>query len=567
MLKKFLIGTLVAVALMATSASAATDFGTSTVKKGSPAVYVKAVQTLVGATPVDGLFGPMTMQKVKDWQTANGLTPDGLFGKASMAKANGGAVVVTPNTPSTPSTPSTLEGAEGSITSVDNSTSGTETTLGEGKDEKVLGMKVTADDGSDLAINTMKVVINTFNDGVDNLGSTRLERHIDGVEVYMGTTKVGSADVADFTKSSTSTYTKSVSLSNAVVKAGEYAKFYVVVNAKSVIDSENIDNSWDLSVSSIRYTDAMGVVSTTTDIAADAVTFDFESTTANDDITSLTASSNPDATTLKVKDTGTSDEYMAFSFKLKAATDSSDLNVLMIPITATTSSAGADAVISDIYLKVGSTVYDNYELVTGDIYEFTIDAGDLTIDAGQTAEVKVYATFNKEGLVSTYDSNETVKFSLVGTNVDVENIDGDTVSSTNISPKAGNIMTLSTSSTLISSVTTDSTIDTDGKVATYTFKFTVEADGADVTLSDSTIVETVSQTATHSFSIKKDSGTAEGTLGTSYVVADGENASFTVTYTVDPIAPKTTGTYYVTIDTIAGVSVDKTAGPETITTL
>jgi len=189
------------------------------------------------------------------------------------------------------------------------------------------------------------------------------------------------------------------------------------------------------------------------------------------------------------------------------------------------------------------------------------------LDSGETVEVKVYAEFMKEGLSTTYTSGEEVTFSLVGSNLVVENTDGDSVDTSGVTDRNGNLMTLSTSSTIVSNVTTSSTIDSDGKVATYTFKFTVEADGDDVILSNGTIDETVSQDVVPSFSIKKDSGNATGTLGTTYTVADGDTASFTVTYTVDPADPATTGTYYVTIDTIAGVSVDKTAGPETITTL
>ena len=96
MLKKFLIGSFVALALMvATSASAAWDFGPTTLKVGSKGEYVKTLQTLVGAT-ADGSFGPMTAAKVKAWQASNGLTADGLFGAMSKAKANAGGSMTYP---------------------------------------------------------------------------------------------------------------------------------------------------------------------------------------------------------------------------------------------------------------------------------------------------------------------------------------------------------------------------------------------------------------------------------------------------------------------------------------
>lgn len=43
------------------------------------------VQRLVGANP-DGVYGPDTTAKVKTWQKANGLTPDGVWGPLSDAK-------------------------------------------------------------------------------------------------------------------------------------------------------------------------------------------------------------------------------------------------------------------------------------------------------------------------------------------------------------------------------------------------------------------------------------------------------------------------------------------------
>ena len=81
---KFLVGTLAVVAF--SYASAAMDFGSTTLRVGSKGEAVKAVQTCVGAT-ADGSFGPMTKAKVMAWQSSMGLTADGVFGPMSKAKA------------------------------------------------------------------------------------------------------------------------------------------------------------------------------------------------------------------------------------------------------------------------------------------------------------------------------------------------------------------------------------------------------------------------------------------------------------------------------------------------
>lgn len=59
-----------------------------TVSQGSRGDAVKTVQSIVGATPVDGVFGSGTKKAVIAWQTANGLKPDGVFGPASWAKSD-----------------------------------------------------------------------------------------------------------------------------------------------------------------------------------------------------------------------------------------------------------------------------------------------------------------------------------------------------------------------------------------------------------------------------------------------------------------------------------------------
>lgn len=80
-----------ALALMLTVAVSSVDaFSGATLKKGSGSkADVMELQTLVGATPVDGVYGNGTEMKVKAWQATNGLKADGIFGPASMAKAKG----------------------------------------------------------------------------------------------------------------------------------------------------------------------------------------------------------------------------------------------------------------------------------------------------------------------------------------------------------------------------------------------------------------------------------------------------------------------------------------------
>ena len=57
-------------------------------KVGSKGEDVKKLQEKLG-TGADGSFGPGTEKLVKEWQSKNGLTPDGIIGDASWSKLFG----------------------------------------------------------------------------------------------------------------------------------------------------------------------------------------------------------------------------------------------------------------------------------------------------------------------------------------------------------------------------------------------------------------------------------------------------------------------------------------------
>lgn len=64
-------------------------------KLGSEGEDVKKLQIKLGVDPI-GKFGPKTDTAVKSWQSANGLTPDGVVGPATWAKLMGESTVSTP---------------------------------------------------------------------------------------------------------------------------------------------------------------------------------------------------------------------------------------------------------------------------------------------------------------------------------------------------------------------------------------------------------------------------------------------------------------------------------------
>ncbi len=253
---KFLLGAMVVAALFvgvfattATSANADCTI-TPTLRVGSKGASVSCLQSIVGAT-ADGSFGPKTKVAVMAYQASHGLTADGVVGPKTVAVLMAGGAVsgnfpagctsaagysVTTGAKCT-SGPSTglpagcssttgfsvttgakcdgsstggsvstgpLTGGAGDATITSASDTESEVSEGDGA-TKVLNFKVKAD-GGDIQVDSVKVTLENTGSG-----STRLNRYLDTVTVYEGSTKVGSADVADFTKDG-NVYSKSISV-------------------------------------------------------------------------------------------------------------------------------------------------------------------------------------------------------------------------------------------------------------------------------------------------------------------------------------------------------------------
>lgn len=525
MLKKFLVGTFAVAALaFALSASAAYDFGTTTLKVGSKGEAVKTLQTLVGVK-ADGSFGPATKAAVIAWQKANGLTADGLFGKASMAKANGGAVVVTPSKDTT-----VVSGGAGTA-DLTAYTTGQKTKMAEGASGvNVLGFKVEASD-SDIAVNNVKVQVSQ----ITSSESQKITKYIDSVDIYKGSTKVGSVDASDLSRSTSSsidTYSKTISLSNAVVKEGDKDAFYVKLNAIDTIDSDNA--GWKLKVEllSYRYTDGSGVVSSESfnNIYNANITED----TTSDGMTLKSSTSNPDDTTVAVDETSTTDDVLALAFKLKADTDSSDVKITKLPISFTITGAGSgktsDDVIDSVVVKIDGTSYDadlSGSASTTPTYIADLTDEDVTVSGGDTIEAKVYVTF--QGQKDNYEDGATVvTASIAGSGIKSET---DTQDNLSISgTQTGADLTLNTGAAVISGMkwsvsSTGSIID---------FYFTVKADTADFNVLANSIIATTAGTATASApTLSKSTGDASTISGAGgFKVAEGDTATFRVRYDI-----------------------------------
>jgi hypothetical protein len=515
---------------------------------GSTGADVTALQTKLGVSPATGYFGALTKAAVVAYQTANGIVPaTGYVGPLTLAKLN----YVAPQVPagnttggstggSTSSTD--LEGGAGDL-SLTDTTTGVKNSLKEGEENvKVLGVTAEAD-GSDIKVTSIKVTLK--NASATNGSSEKLSNYLDAVSVYMGSEEVGSADVSDFTKTSATpdTFSKTISLKDAVIKDGEDVKLYVAVSANSDIDSEDIITHLKLDVNTVRFTDATGAILTAGDPVAQQ-DFSFDASSVDTQVDMKTSSSNPDDDTITVDDNADSvtDDVLALVFKLDVADDSEDVSITSIPVvlTVSTSTATSSATIEDIIDSVTvtldgetyeadlstSTVANNAGTAT---YTVDIDAGDVTLSAGDVKDVKVYLGFKgiEDGI---YAEDTIVVASVAQDSIDMETADDELTNTQKVgSTKTGPELTLSTSAVVISGMKW--VVATGG--AFVDFQFTVKAETADFNVLTSSIASTTTGTATTSAGVlSRVSGDSVEAISNGFTVAEGDTTTFKVRYTL-----------------------------------
>jgi peptidoglycan hydrolase-like protein with peptidoglycan-binding domain len=556
------------------AAAPATAAFTRNLTIGSTGADVTALQTKLGVTPATGYFGAITKAAVMAYQTANGIVPaSGYVGPLTLAKLNAG-VVVAPVTPVTPVTPvSTLNGGAGDL-SLDDTNTSVKNSLKEGEENvKVLGITAEAD-GSDIAVTSIKVTLEKASSTSD--GSEKLSSYLDEVTVWMGSKKVGSADVSDFSKTSDTpdTFSKTISLSDAVVEDGEDVKIYVAVSAVSDVDTEDINEDLKLTVNTVRFNDATGAILTASLSGVAAQEFGFDAGSADTSFDMKTSSSNPDDDTVTVEDNEDSitDDVLALVFKLDVADDSEDIMITSIPVvlTVATSTATSSATIEDIIDMVTvtldgqtfeaefstSTVANNAGTAT---YIVDIDAGDVELSGGDVKDVKVYLAFKgiEDG---NYAEDTTVVASVNEDTIDAETADDELANTQKGgSDRDGAELTLSTSAVLLSNMSW--TVATGG--AFVDFNFTVKADTADFAVLASSIASSTAGTATTSVGVlsRVSGDTASSvTEGVTYTVSEGDTINFRVRYTLSGV----NGTWKeITITNIVGKVVpdDKQVSP------
>lgn len=584
--KTFKVGSLVvafAIALTLT-ASAATYMP---IKTGG-VENVKAIQTLVGAV-ADGKAGPKTMAAIATWQAANGLTADGKFGPASAAKANGGSVstggtvalcpngmtlasncAMAPGGTTGGTTGGTLTGGAGSVEDYSLTSGLNNEEVGEDQSNvKVVGLEVEADDSSDLKVTAMKLV---FDEGTG--ATSDFEDYADEVSIWMGSTEIARVDGNTFTDDNN--WTKTVSFTkDAIIKAGKMETFYVAISGVSNLDTNDQTDEWNLDITSVRFMDGQGAV-TSEDPAVAATTFSFETlATAADLNFKLSAGKDEDtvndAHVINVDASDDTDGVSILSFNVEIEGDA-DVDLESLPVNIdVANAANVDDMLTGMSLwmdgkEVGTAsitndceddvdcsavgtdetyLFDDLGLVLkgGKEYEFLVkvdlkSTGDVDLDAGDTIAANIGETLLEAG-ANNFDAE------VDGTDLAAGDITGTvTGSASEVRDIGMNVKLVNTGASITHVGDIAGSGAGDDDQATFTVTFDVTAFDGDVyidgtspsltgagAITDLSLVSTGTVALTSAIITSPSGATMTGIVNADarFKVAQGETERFTVT--------------------------------------
>jgi hypothetical protein len=254
----------------------------------------------------------------------------------------------------------------------------------------------------------------------------------------MGSTKVGSVDVDEFSEDS-GVYTKSITLSNAVVRADETVKFYVAVDAVNDIDSGNTgssNNTWTTTLTSTRFEDGSGAILTdSTASIANTTVFDTLSNTGDVELKVTLSTGSPAASTVKISSTADTNQVKVLEFTLKAQNSAMVVDQIPVIFASTlVEGGGVDSITSNVTLKIDGETFN--EAVSTAASSATISFNDLglELDANETLTGVIYADINDIDAGTFAEGNEltaSITSALVVTTgssagaLDVEDKNGD----------------------------------------------------------------------------------------------------------------------------------------------
>lgn len=493
-----------------------------------------------------GYFGAVTKAAVAAWQASAGISPAaGYFGPISRAKANAAAGTTGGTTGGTTDT-SSLKGGEGNLDNFDT-LGDVESSVDEGEETvKILGVEF---DANDADVMVERVDVEFYDKSVLSGSSSNLDNYIDGVSLWMDGKKVASLDV-DAADEDNDVYSFRFTGLKGIVREDDTAELYVAVDAVSNLDGDDEGVTWSVRIPTdgIRAVDGAGISETYHSSALSETGISFDQMTAGDlDISEGDA--NPDSTVVQIDETNDTSGVLVLAFDVEA--DEQDITINDLPVGFVTSeNEGVDGPAKRAILMADGKTIDTKSIPSsaGTSYEVTFDDLDFTVEDGETVEFTVELDLNDADL-TTFASGTTLYATTTGSDWDAEDAEGDSVTVGGSLTNASNgVLTFRTDGIDVawkseSAVTT--VVDgSDNDYATFTMELTVSAFEEDAYILKNGANAITYQIENASTGVVLGTSTATTTVisssadedGSSYRIDAGQDETFTITVTVDPLA-------------------------------
>lgn len=533
---------------------------------GSSGAEVTALQTYLlnlgysipaGAT---GYFGPQTLAAVARFQRAEGISPaSGNFGPLTRARIRALCNATPPPTPPTGQPGPDLQG-EGELGSFQIESADDITIRESESDAPIAILTLEATDGDiQLSRIDISLVADSANDEEDPWDV------FEDISLWVDGDKIAEEKInnrSDFLNRTTGT----VRLADLdlILEEDEEVEIIVAVSVQNSVDGAGDRALWSVSVDSVRFSDADGVImtDTSTDDLGQSVDFEIVERGAGEELKFRTTSSNPSAQTIIVDNTQRTNGVTILAYSIEALGNDIELDRLYVNVQ--TGMAEFDDVVAAIALKIGNKTFRQDEIVTtGDysnnnvLVSFDIDR-EITIDEDDQEVVAVVVDFKAQ---TNYANGETILAQVTSQERDRTRAEGEDDIESFSGSIVGNLQTLISEGIYILSdsvnMTTD-TLGTNSTIGEFIIEFTVNAVEDDFYITDNTSTDNLTSIGGVQYSVETTAGTPasvsaslsstarEDTNGV-FTIREGRSEKFTLTVTVDAAAA---GNHRVVLDAL-----------------
>lgn len=328
--------------------------------------------------------------------------------------------------PATPAKDGSLHGGAGSVDTYDLISSVNNEEVGEGEDDvQVFGVEIEADDSSDLGFSAFRLEL-TQDDG----HSDKFEDYASEVSVWQGDEELARVDADAFNDDND--YTKTISFDEVgIVRAGDTEKFYVAVSGVSNLDSDDVDGTWTVDLTLVRFKDGQGAL-VSEDPGVDSRDFDFVTFASSSDAELQLSLSDDDdvndAHVIDIDDNNDTNNVPVLSFELEVKGDS-DMYLDALPVMFTTVGGNVDDTLTGVTLTMDGEEVGSENLADqDDTQEVTFEDLGLDLDAGETYAFEVLVdVFSTDDGVADGDTVQATIGTDQRDDIDIEDEEGEDV--------------------------------------------------------------------------------------------------------------------------------------------